>query len=120
MKKLLLLGFLAGAMHSGHTAEPMPAFMQPEVMQAAMSMQLTEAQRSQFQQVLASFYNERVGAINKLLRRNNQTNIERKIQSKTNSLLKKMDEEMAAFLTPEQMPAYDNYRTVFKSNLIGM
>ncbi len=101
-------------------AEQVPAFMKPEVLEAAAAIQLTEAQTPQFRTAVGSFVDERMKAINKLMRRNNQTGLQRKIKSRTNSLLKQMDKDMAVFLTEEQMPAYENYRDKLKANLWGM
>lgn len=121
MKKLLLALVTIGLMQSVMAAEPpKPAFMQPEVLQAALAIELTDEQKPQFGEALTNFQNARIEAINKLMRRNNQTDLPRKIKSRTNSLLKKMDKDMAVFLTEEQMPAYQDYRKKLKSNLQGM
>ncbi len=101
-------------------AEPQPAFLQPDVIKAAVAINLTEEQKPLFQDALSTFFNGRMEAINKLMRKNNQTNLGRKIKSKTNSLLKNMDKEMAGFLTAEQMPAYEIYRETLKANMQGM
>ncbi len=98
-------------------AEPRPAFLQPEVLKAAVAINLTDEQKPQFQQTLTTFYNDRMAMIGKLMRGHNVTNMDRKIKSRTNTLLKKMDKSMAEFLTQEQMPAYQAYREALKSNL---
>ena len=87
-----------------------PAFMQPEVLQAAVAMNLTDEQKPKFQGALSNLVNERTKAFNNYLRRNNQTGIARKMRSKTTALVKKMDAEVGEFLTEEQVPAYNNYR----------
>ncbi|MEM7099468.1 MAG: hypothetical protein AAF541_14485 [Pseudomonadota bacterium] len=103
-----------------HAAEqPKPAFMQPEVLKAAIDINMTEEQKPQFQQALTTFVEDRMKMIGKLMRGNNVTNMPRKIKSRTNTLLKKMDKNMAKFLTEEQMPAYENYRNLLKDNLRG-
>ena len=101
-------------------AEQVPAFMKPEVLEAAAAIKLTEEQQPLFRSTVGSFVDERMKAINKLMRRNNQTGLQRKIKSKTNSLLKQMDKDMAEFLTAEQIPAYEIYRDKLKANLWGM
>ena len=121
MKKLLLAALVLGLMHSAFAAEPpTPAYLQPEVLKAGLAIQLTDEQKPLFQQALTNFHNARMEGISLLMRRNNQTNLPRKIKSKTNSLLKKMDKEMAVFLSEEQMPAYKDYRKKLKSNMQGM
>ena len=104
----------------GYAAEEKPAFLQPEVLKAAVAINLTDEQKPLFQSALSDMVDGRVKAMNKLLRGNNVTNMPRKMKSKTNSLLKKMDKAMAKFLTPEQIPAYENYRDTLKSHMRGM
>jgi hypothetical protein len=100
--------------------QPTPAFMQPEVLRAAVAMKLSEAQKPQFRAVVTRFSEARMASLAKLMKKNNQTNLPRKWKSKTNSLLKTMDKEVAEFLTKEQLSAYDTYRNTLKSNLKGM
>ena len=120
MKKLLILGLLFGLIQTAYAAEDTPAFMQPEVLKAALAINLTDEQKPQFQQALTDFVNNQADAIRLLMRRNNQTNLPRKIKGKTNSLLKAMDKQMATFMTEEQMPAYENYAKTLKSYMRGM
>jgi hypothetical protein len=101
-------------------AEEQTGFLAPEVLKSAVAINLTEEQKPLFQAAISNFVNARMDAINKLMRKNNQTNLGRKIKSKTNSLLRTMDKEMAAFLSEEQMPAYKIYRDTLKDNLRGM
>lgn len=118
MKTLWATGLLILSL-SVWAAEPRPAFMQPEVLKAAIAINMTDEQKPQFQQALTTFVEARMKMIGKLMRGNNVTNIDRKIKSRTNSLLKKMDKSMAEFLSEEQMPAYQVYRDALKSNLRG-
>jgi len=121
MKQVLVIVLLLCAavwtpMHAV-AAERTPAFLQPEVLKAALQINLTEEQKPQFQQALTDFVNGRMEAFAKLMKKNNQTNISRKMKSRTNGLLKDMDKAMASFLTEEQMPAYENYREKLKDAL---
>ena len=117
----VLLATLALVGTSGWAAEqPKPAFAQPEVLKAAMAINLTDEQKPQFQAALTDFVTGRMDAIKKLMSKRNQTNLPRKIKGRTNALLKKMDKSMGAFLTEEQLPAYENYRALLKANLRGM
>ena len=118
MRQLLLIGLLLIST-TVLAAQPKPAFLQPEVLKAAMAINLTDAQKPQFQQALTEFSQDRMKMIGKLMRGHNVTNMDRKIRSRTNSLLKKMDKSMGTFLTAEQMPAYENYRDTLKANLRG-
>jgi hypothetical protein len=111
----------AGLVNNARAAEPpTPAFLQPDVLRAAVAINLTEEQKPQFQAALTQFINARIEAVNRLMRKNNQTNLGRKIKSRSNSLLKQMDKDMAMFLTEEQLPAYQVYRDTLKANMRGM
>jgi len=120
MKKLLILGLLISLVQTASGAEDTPAFVQPEVLKAALAINLTDEQKPQFQQALTDFVNDQDDAIRLLMRRNNQTNLPRKIKGKRNGLLKAMDKQMATFLTQEQMPAYEHYAKTLKSYMRGM
>ena len=119
---IAVLFCLSGFCLSGlaQAAERVPAFMQPEVLKAAAGIGLTETQQPLFRTAVGTFVDQRMKAINKLMRKHNQTGLQRKIKSKTNSLLRDMDKSMAEFLEDEQMPAYENYRDKLKANLWGM
>ncbi len=119
--RTLAFTFLLGSLllpgaHS-QAAQAKPAFLQPEVLKAALAINLTEVQKPQFQAAVTEFFNGRMEAFNLLSRRHNQTGIPRKMKSRTKKLLKNMDESVASFLTPEQMPAYEHYRDTLKSKL---
>ena len=98
-------------------AQARPPWLQPEVLRAAGAMQLTQAQMPQFKTAVSDLVNNRLRAINKLLRKNNQSNLERKIKSATNRQFKKMDKHMAGFLSEEQMVAYQGYRAALKDSM---
>ncbi|MFT7652614.1 MAG: hypothetical protein ACI9ON_002790 [Limisphaerales bacterium] len=116
--------FILAALLCSHAVQaqdqPKPAFMQPEVLRAALAINMTEAQKPQFQAALTRFFDGRWSSLARLMQKNNQTDLPRKWKKKTNSLLKTMDKEVAGFLTEEQLPAYDTYRNTLKSNLKGM
>ena len=107
---------LAGAAYAQQTT---PGFMKPEVLAAVAKIEMNEEQQAQFREALGQFVDARVKAIRKLIRSNSQTNLSRKIRSRTNSLLKQLDKDVAVFLTGEQMPAYQEYRDALKANLRG-
>jgi hypothetical protein len=111
---------LAALVNNAQAAEPTPSFLQPDVLRAAIAINLTDEQKPQFQAALTQFINARIEAVNRLMRKNNQTNLERKIKSRSNSLLKQMDKDMAKFLSEEQLPAYQVYRDTLKANMRGM
>ena len=93
--------------------------MQPAVLKAAIAIELTDAQQPVFQQAITTFAQERMSALRRLMRGNNQTNIPRKWRSKTRGLLEDMDETMKPVLSEAQWPAYELYRETLKENLEG-
>lgn len=97
-----------------------PAFMQPEVLKAALLIGMTEQQQPKFRDGITSFFNCRISAFNKLMKGRDQTDIERKLRSKTKSCVRSMDKTMEGFLTEEQLPKYENYREVLLANMKGM
>ena len=120
--QLLLLGAvlaICGNTTTAFAAEPKPSFMQPDVLRAAAAMQLTEEQKPLFRAAVTEFFSERMEAFNLLTRRHNQSNIKRKMKGKTSRLFKNMDKQVAAFLTPDQIPMYEVYRETLKANLRG-
>ncbi|MEZ5559807.1 MAG: hypothetical protein R3E86_14845 [Pseudomonadales bacterium] len=96
--------------------QPVPPWFQPDVLRAAVAINLSDEQKPQFQEAISDFFNDRMEMINKEVRRN-PPNLERRIHSRTNSLVKAMDEKMGTFLTPEQMPQYEVYRDTLLANL---
>ena len=119
MRVLLVVLALLGS-NAFAAEQPRPAFLQPEVLEAAAAINLNAEQQPLFREALGRFVDGRTKSFNSLMRRNNQTNLPRKLKGRTNSLLKKMDKEMAEFLSEEQMPAYKVYRDKLKANLRGM
>lgn len=100
--------------------QPTPAFAKPEVLKAALQIGLTDEQQPKFRDGVTNFLNCRIGAFNKLMRGRDQSDMERKMKSKTKACGKTMDKEMTAFLTDEQKPKYQNYREILFANLQGM
>ncbi|MDP6377024.1 MAG: hypothetical protein QF921_16870 [Pseudomonadales bacterium] len=114
---ILLISMLAVMCSGNVTAQKqeLPAWLQPDVLKASVEIGMSEEQLQQFRAVVSRFLDGRMKAINKLMRGHNVTNMDRKLKSKTNSLKKKMDKEMAEFLTEEQLPKYGVYRDLLVS-----
>ncbi|MEM7219062.1 MAG: hypothetical protein AAF515_11905 [Pseudomonadota bacterium] len=115
MMALLTAATFLGVAHAAE--QPRPAFLQPEVLRAAAAIDMTDAQMSQFREAISEFADARISMINKLRRRSNQTDLPRKIRSKTNGLLRKLDKRVLGFLTEDQASAYDVYRNLLKDNM---
>ena len=92
-----------------------PPWMQPDVVKAAVDIGMTDEQLAQFRSHVAEFMDGRMKAFNNLMRRNNVTNMDRKMKSRTNRLKRRMDEQMGELLTEEQYPKYEVYRDLLMS-----
>jgi hypothetical protein len=100
--------------------QPTPAFMQKDVLKAALDIGLTDEQQPKFRDGVTNFMNCRIGAFNKLMKGRDQVDLERKMKSKTKSCARGMDKAMGEFLTEEQVPKYDHYRETLLANMKGM
>ncbi len=92
-----------------------PPWMQPDVVKAAVDIGMSEEQLAQFRSHVAEFMDGRMKAFNNLMRRNNVTNMDRKMKSRTKRLKRRMDEQMGELLTEEQYPKYEVYRDLLMS-----
>ena len=82
----------------------------PEVLKAAFDIGMTPEQRPQFQAAVTEMLREFNEDVQRLMKRHNQTGLPRKIASKRRARVKAMDEQMAAFLSEEQVLLYHTYR----------
>ncbi|NKC01438.1 MAG: hypothetical protein GKR90_23475 [Pseudomonadales bacterium] len=99
------------------TSGEQPPWLQPDVLRAAVAIELSEAQKPQFQQAISDLINGQIGATNRLLRGNNVSNLKRRIKSSTNRQFMKMDQSVAEFLSPPQFERYQAYRTILRASL---
>ena len=86
---------------------------------AAIAIQLAEDQQAVFQANLAEYLEKLGSATRKLIRRNNETDVAKKIIRKRKQLTRSLDKKMAAILTEEQYPLYEDYRTLLLAKLSG-
>lgn len=89
------------------------------LIQAAADIRMTDEQKAAFQSNLEEFMDDVASATRKLLRRNNETNVMKKIVRKRKQLLNSMDRKMAKVLTEEQYPRYEAYRDLFYASISG-
>jgi len=117
---LVLLILLASPLSFAEKATakaPQSPWLQPEVIKAAVGIGLTEEQKPQFRQAVTDLINNQVSATNRLLRRNNIDNLERKLKTASNRQFNKMDKSMQAFLSAEQYTQYGVYRAALKEQM---
>jgi|GEM_PF-619911 len=120
MKYLILIGslvFAATAWAEEAPKPPTPPWLHPEVLKAGGAMDLTEEQMPKFRESLTQLIADRTRATNRLLQRNNVSNLDRKLKTASNRQFKKMDKRMAKILTDEQYPQYETYRDVLKAKM---
>ena len=91
-------------------------FRDPDVVRAAFAIGMNYEQTEQFRAVVGEFGTSLGSEFRKLLQRGN-ADIERRWERKHRQLVKRMDENMATFLTDQQIPAYENYRDVLLQKL---
>ena len=115
VKTFALLLILAAVPILGEAQQQRPPWMQPDVVKAAVDIGMTEEQLAQFRSHVAEFMDGRMKAFNNLMRRNNVTNMDRKMKSRTKRLKRRMDEQMGELLTEEQYPKYEVYRDLLMS-----
>ena len=114
-KTLAVLAFLALMPALVGAAQQRPPCMQPDVGRAAVDIGMTDEQLAQFRSHVAEFMDGRMKAFNNLMRRNNVTNMDRKMKSRTKKLKRRMDEQMSELHTEEQYPRYEIYRDLLMS-----
>ena len=84
---------------------------------AAVNIGMTEDQRPQFRQAVATFVQDYRSSILKIMRSNNVTGWERRIEKKRRFLTNEMDLKMSSFLSLEQMDRYGEYRELMLAKL---
>ena len=114
-RALAILLIAAALPVSANAAQPRPPWMQPDVVKAAVDIGMTEEQLAQFRSHVTEFMDGRMKALNNLMRRNNVTNMDRKMKSRTKKLKRRMDGQMSELLTEEQYPKYEVYRDLLMS-----
>lgn len=106
-------------MHAGVRAAENPggAWADPEVLKAALAIDMTDEQKPKFGSGITGFFNCRIDAFKRVMKARDNVDIERKMKSKMNGCQRRMDKEMAGFLSKEQMPKYEIYRDTLISKL---
>ncbi len=92
----------------------------PEVLKAALAIDMTDEQKPKFGDGVTGFFNCYMAALKKVMAGRDNVDLERKMKSKTNSCVRKMDEAMSVFLTEEQLPKYAIYRDTLTDKLREM
>ena len=89
------------------------------LLQAVVDIEMTEEQKAAFQTNLKEFMEDVASSTRKLMRRNNETGVQKKIIRKRKQLLNRLDKQMSDVLTEEQFPRYEKYRTLLYARMNG-
>jgi len=100
------------------TVVQLPPWMTADVLKAAVQINMTDAQKPEFNTVVGQFVTDHFAMIQKELKRG-AANLDMTIKSRDNALVHTMDDQVHKILTKEQWPAYENYRKVLRTSLKG-
>lgn len=116
MRIILILSLLLAGHVPAATTNPLE---DPRLLKAAIDIQLTEEQVPVFQKSLGEFLSSVAKSTKKLMQRNNQTNLMKKIERKRYVAAQQMDKKMEKVLTDEQYPRYLKYRELLLLKISG-
>ncbi len=92
-------------------AGPTPAWMDPQVVKAAIQIGLDPQQQPEFRRIVGEYLTNLRKVVQQEMRRES-VNKDRTIKRKNNGLIKKMDEQVKPLLSAEQWPKYEQYKTL--------
>jgi phage terminase small subunit len=94
----------------------LPFWMTPEVLKAAIEIKMTDVQMHDFNEVVGQYVTDHFAMIQREAKRE-AADLDVRVRSRDGALARKMDEQVRAILTTEQMPAYGSYRKVLREQL---
>lgn len=94
----------------------LPAWMTADVFKAAVQINMTDAQKPEFNAAVSEFISGHFAMMQKEAKRN-APNLDMRIKSKDKALLHALDDKVHKILTREQWPAYENYKKELRSGL---
>ncbi len=101
---------------AGAAPVQLPPWMSTEVLKAAVAINMTDAQKPEFNKVVGEYVTDHFAMIQKVMKVG-APNVDMTIRSKDNALVHKMDDKVEKILTKEQMPAYEDYKKVLRAGL---
>jgi hypothetical protein len=104
---------------STQSTPELPAWITVETVQAAIDIHMTDDQQHQFIDAVGDFVNDHFRMIQKEVKKE-APDLERRVVSRDNALVRQLDTRMHTILTTEQWPAYENYKKVLRAQLKGM
>lgn len=94
----------------------LPPWMTPDVFKAAVQINMTDAQKPEFNAAVSEFISGHFAMLQKEAKRN-APNLDMRIKSKDKALVHALDDKVHKILTKEQWPAYENYKKQLRSGL---
>jgi len=94
----------------------LPFWMTDDVLRAAVAINLTDAQKPEFNQAVGGYVADHFAMIQKEAKRE-APDLEQRVKSRDNSLLHQLDDNLKKILTTAQWPAYENYRKTLQKTL---
>lgn len=94
----------------------LPPWMTPDVFKAAVRINMTDAQKPEFNEAVSDFISDHFSMMQKEAKRN-APNLDMRIKSKDKALVHALDDKVHRILTEEQWPAYENYKKELRSGL---
>jgi len=98
------------------TPVQLPPWMSPDVIKAAVAINMTDAQKVPFNQAVGDYVTAHFQMVQKVSKIG-APNLDMTIKSRDKALVHTMDGEVAKILTPEQLPAYEEYKKVLRGGL---
>ena len=112
---LVLLG-LANATRAEDSAPP-PPWLQPHVLQAYISIGLTDEQKPAFNAAMAEYVQKSGRGINKVIS-TNKGNLDRAIKREIKKHSNRWNNTAQEILTEEQYPKYEMYRDILIGTIL--
>jgi hypothetical protein len=94
----------------------LPSWMSGDVVKAAVTINMTDAQKRNFNETVSDFVSDHFAMIQKEAKRE-APDLEQRVRSRDSSLARQMDDRMHKILTTDQWSAYQNYRKVLQKEL---
>lgn len=94
----------------------LPPWMTADVIKATVAMNMTDAQKPEFNSAVGQFITDHFAMIQKEIKRS-APNLDMTIKSRDKALVHTMDDNVRKILTQEQWPAYENYKSALLAAL---
>ena len=105
----VLLLFFSTSFYLTISAEETPPWLQPQVVNAYLAINLAEDQKSKFRDALTSYIQGSNRAVRAAIN-NNKGNLEREIRRRLKKQINRWNDSARTFLTEEQYPLFEIYR----------